>query len=54
MDIYVVTAIVFMGIYLFAGIYAGKQTKTVEDHYVMSRSAPAYLITGTLIASNLK
>lgn len=53
MDIYVVTAIVFLGIYLFAGIYAGKQTKTVEDHYVMSRSAPAFLITGTLIASNL-
>lgn len=53
MDTYSVITVAFLVFYLFAGIWAGRQTKTVEDHYVMSRSAPAFLITGTLVASNL-
>ncbi len=53
MDYYGVIAIGFLVFYLFVGIWAGRNTKTVADHYVMSRSAPAFLITGTLVASNL-
>jgi Na+/proline symporter len=52
-NIYSVIAIAFLAFYMFAGLYAGRKTTTVEDHYVMSRSAPAFLITGTLVASNL-
>lgn len=53
MDIYGIISLVFLFGYLSIGLYAGRQTKTVEDHFVMSRSAPAFFITGTLIASNL-
>lgn len=50
---YSIIAVAFLVFYMLAGLYAGRQTHTVEDHFVMSRSAPAFLITGTLIASNL-
>ena len=53
MDVYGIISLIFLCGYLFIGLYAGRQTKTVEDHLVMSRSAPAFFITGTLIASNL-
>lgn len=53
MDTYSVITVAFLVFYLFAGVWAGRKTKTVEDHYVMSRSAPAFMITGTLVASNL-
>jgi sodium/pantothenate symporter len=46
-------AVAFLAFYIFMGVYAGRKTHTVADHYVMSRSAPAFMITGTLIASNL-
>ena len=53
MDSYGIISLCFLFAYLFIGLYAGRKTKTVEDHFVMSRSAPAFFITGTLIASNL-
>ena len=53
MDIYAIISVFFLCAYLFIGLYAGRQTKSVEDHYVMRRSATAIFITGTLIASNL-
>lgn len=53
MDAYAKISIVFLLGYLVIGLWAGRKTKSVEDHMVMSRSAPGYLITGTLIASNL-
>ncbi|MCF7935895.1 MAG: sodium:solute symporter family protein [Synergistales bacterium] len=46
-------AVAFLAFYIVMGLYAGRKTHTVADHYVMSRSAPAFMITGTLIASNL-
>lgn len=53
MDIYIIVSVAFLFSYLFIGLYAGKQTKSVEDHLVMGRSATAIMITGTLIAANL-
>lgn len=52
-DVYSAIAVAFLTFYIVVGIYAGRKTHTVKDHFVMSRSAPAFLITGTLIASNL-
>lgn len=53
MDMYAMISVAFLLGYLFIGLWAGRKTKSVEDHMVMSRSAPAFLIAGTLIASNL-
>ena len=53
MDAYGIISIAFLAAYLFIGLYAGRKTHSVEDHFVMSRSAPAFFIMGTLIASNL-
>lgn len=46
-------AIAFLLIYLAVGIYASRSLKGVSDFYVMDRNAPAFLITGTLIATNV-
>lgn len=48
-----VISIGFLVGYLILGLYAGRNTNTVEDHCVMGRSASAFFIVGTLIASNL-
>ena len=53
MDMFSIIAIGFLVGYLILGLYAGRNTDTVEDHCVMGRSASAFLIVGTLIASNL-
>lgn len=52
-DTFSVISISFLVGYLILGLYAGRNTNTVEDHCVMGRSASAFLIVGTLIASNL-
>lgn len=52
-DTFSIIAIGFLIGYLALGLYAGRNTSTVEDHCVMGRSASAFLIVGTLIASNL-
>lgn len=52
-DTFSIISIGFLVAYLALGLYAGRCTKTVEDHCVMARSASAFLIVGTLIASNL-
>lgn len=53
MDMFSIISIGFILGYLVLGLYAGRNTNTVEDHCVMGRSASAFLIVGTLIASNL-
>ncbi|ACB84356.1 sodium:solute symporter family protein [Natranaerobius thermophilus] len=53
MDIYSIVAVLFLVLYLFVGVYAGRVTNTTGDHMVMSKSAVGYQITGSLIASNL-
>lgn len=52
-DTFSIVSIGFLVLYLLIGLYAGRNTNTIEDHCVMSRSATAFLIVGTLIASNL-
>lgn len=52
MSLYTSIAIAFLVLYLAVGIYAGKNTKSVSDYYVMNRNASAYQICGTLIATN--
>lgn len=49
---YSAIAVAFLILYLIVGVYAGRKTNSVSDYYVMSRSAPAYQICGTLIATN--
>jgi len=53
MDIYTLVTIVFLVAFLAIGLYVSRKTHTVEDHFVMSRSASAFFITGTLIATNI-
>jgi len=52
MGLYSGIAIGFLVLYLVVGVLAGRNTKDTADYYVMSRSAPAYQICGTLIATN--
>lgn len=53
MDLFVIVSIAFLLIYLFVGVYVGRRVKGVSDFYVAGRNVPAYLIVGTVIASNV-
>src|SRR5690625_4824610 len=52
MDIITIVILLFLLLFLIVGVYAGRNTDTVSDYFVMSKQAPAYQITGTLIATN--
>lgn len=52
MGLITLVSVLFLLFFLFVGVYAGRQTKTLDDYYVMQRKAPAYQIAGTIIATN--
>lgn len=51
MNIYLAGMLVTMIIYVFIGALISKKVKTANDFYVAGRNTPAYLITGSLVAS---
>lgn len=53
MDLFVIVNVVFIAIYLLIGLYASKVTKSLDDYYIMGQNAPTFLVTGTLIATNV-
>ena len=53
MNIFGIVTIASIVIYLVVGFYSAKGLKTLDDFYVMGRNAPSFLITGTLIATNI-
>ncbi len=53
MNIFGAVCIISLVIYLGVGFYSARNLKTIDDFYVMGRNAPAFLITGTLVATNI-
>jgi Na+/proline symporter len=53
MDIYSISILISILVYLFIGNYAGRKVKHLEDYFVVGRQAPTLLIVGTLVASVL-
>lgn len=51
MDIFSITIVVSILIYVAIGNYAGRGIKELDDYYVAGRRAPTLLIVGTLVAS---
>jgi Na+/proline symporter len=51
LDIYAVTIIVSITIFVIIGSYAGRSVKQLDDYFVAGRRAPTLLIVGTLVAS---
>lgn len=52
MNLFTGVSIGFLLVYLVVGVYVARHVRTLSDFYVMGRNAPAFLITGTLIATN--
>ena len=48
MDIYSISVLVSLLVYLFVGNYAGRKVKRLEDYFVVGRQAPTLLIVGTV------
>jgi len=53
MDVFAVTILISLVVYVIVGNYAGRRVKDVDDYYVAGRRAPTLLIVGSLIASFL-
>lgn len=53
MNIFLVSVIVSILVYMGVGLWAGRSVKNVNDYYVSGRNAPTILISGTLFASML-
>jgi len=53
MDIYSISILISIIVYLVVGGYAGRKVKHLEDYFVVGRNAPTLLIVGTLVASVL-
>lgn len=53
MNFYAIVTVISLFCYLGVGFYSAKNLKSTDDFYVMGRNAPAYLITGTMIATNI-
>ena len=51
MNIYLIGMIITMILYIVIGAVISKNVKNANDFYVAGRNAPAYLITGSLVAS---
>lgn len=51
MNIYLIGMAVTMVLYIVIGALISRRVKTSNDFYVAGRNAPAYLITGSLVAS---
>ncbi|MCZ6854991.1 MAG: sodium:solute symporter family protein [Gammaproteobacteria bacterium] len=53
MDIYSISILVSIMVYIAVGNYAGRRVKHLEDYFVAGRQAPTIMIVGTLVASYL-
>jgi len=53
MDIYSISILISILVYIGIGNYAGRRVKKIEDYFVAGRQAPTILIVGTLVASYL-
>ena len=51
MNIYLIGMVVTMVVYVVVGALISRGVKNANDFYVAGRNAPAYLITGSLVAS---
>ncbi|MGK0500686.1 MAG: sodium/pantothenate symporter [Oceanicoccus sp.] len=51
MDIYSITIIISIIIFVIIGSYSGRSVKKLDDYFVAGRQAPTLLIVGTLVAS---
>lgn len=51
MDIYTITVVVSVLLFVAIGNYSGRKVHSVEDYFVAGRRAPTFLILGTLVAS---
>ena len=51
MNIYLIGMVVTMVLYVVVGALISRGVKNANDFYVAGRNAPAYLITGSLVAS---
>jgi len=51
MDIFTVTIVISLVLFIAIGNYAGKNVKNLDDYLVAGRRAPTILIVGTLVAS---
>lgn len=51
MNVYLIGMLITMFGYIVIGAFISKGVKNANDYYVAGRNAPAYLITGSLIAS---
>ena len=51
MNTYLVGMIITLVLYVIIGALISRSVKNANDFYVAGRNAPAYLITGSLVAS---
>lgn len=50
MNVYVIGVLGFFALFLIIGKIAGSRVKNSDDYYVSGRSAPTFVIAGTLVA----
>lgn len=53
MDIFTLTIVISITLFIIVGSYAGRSVKKLDDYFVAGRRAPTLLIVGTLVASVL-
>jgi Na+/proline symporter len=51
MDIFTITIVISLVLFMAIGNYAGKNVNNLDDYFVAGRRAPTVLIVGTLVAS---
>ena len=51
MDIFTLTIVITLVLFVAIGNYAGRKVKNLDDYFVAGRRAPTILIVGTLVAS---
>ncbi|MDR1511010.1 MAG: sodium:solute symporter family protein [Synergistaceae bacterium] len=51
MNVFVIAVFASLIVYLVVGYFVGRNVKNVDDYYVAGRSAPVFLIVGSLVAS---
>ena len=53
MDIFALSIVVSVAVFIAVGMYAGRSVRKLDDYFVAGRRAPTLLIVGTLVASVL-
>ena len=53
MDIFALSIVASVVVFIAVGMYAGRSVKRIDDYFVAGRRAPTLLIVGTLVASVL-